>query len=99
MSATQQCLQPALLQREISHHTPVVPMTSDDGALQKHNPHDNIEYGFGDKVEDVTDAANPLPVEQEASDYTDNSLKQALNFADSTLRNKSRKVSPITSHL
>ncbi|KAK5233975.1 hypothetical protein LTR47_005093 [Exophiala xenobiotica] len=99
MSATQQSPQPALLQREISHHTSVVPMTSDDGAPQKHNPHDNIEDGFGDNVEDVTDAANPLPVQQEASDYTDNRLKQALNFADSTLRNKSRKVSPVTSHM
>ncbi len=39
-------------------------------------------------VEDVTDAPNPLPVEKEASAYTEDRLKQALNFADLTLRNK-----------
>jgi len=45
---TQHYPQPALLQRENSHHAQVVPMTSDDGAPQKQNPHDDIEYDFDD---------------------------------------------------
>lgn len=56
-------------------------------------------YQSGSYVDDVIDAPEPLRAQNGVSGYTKERLKRALNFADWTLRNTKRKVSPITSHI